>query len=147
MLGMAEPMPVAAAAPWRPPDTFAARLRQLRFALDNVSVEAIAAACGIKDSTWSSWENGRCPRGMDEVVKAIEAGVRLYFEIEVDRNWLMWGTAFGYYSDDPALASGYIPDSPASASPRKRDRLTAITGEGRTPKRNPRPLALGIPSS
>jgi transcriptional regulator with XRE-family HTH domain len=69
---------------WVPTDTFAARLRLIRFQL-GWSVEEASAVCGTKPATWSTWERGASPRGMDAVVRAIVAASG------VDRDWLMWG--------------------------------------------------------
>lgn len=50
-----------------------------------LSVEEISARCGVRTATWSSWERGTAPRGMNRIVKTIAE------ETAVDRDWLMWG--------------------------------------------------------
>ena len=69
---------------WKPEDTFGARLRMLRHHL-GVSVDEIADRCGFRHATWSKWEHGTAPRGMNRVVERIAAVTG------VDREWLMWG--------------------------------------------------------
>jgi transcriptional regulator with XRE-family HTH domain len=70
---------------WVPANTFGQRLRQLRLALGRLSVEEAAALCGLNDKTWSTWENGRHPQRMHEVVNKIAEATN------VDRDWLMYG--------------------------------------------------------
>lgn len=77
---MAEIPPTA----WVPANTFAQRLRQLRHSLD-MTVEEIAEHCGVPAPTWSTWENGRHPRKMHEVVRQIAS------RTHVHRDWLMYG--------------------------------------------------------
>lgn len=69
---------------WVPADTFGDRLRAVRRHL-NLRVEQIAELCEVPLATWSSWEHGRRPRRLDEVVQTIAT------QTGVDRNWLMWG--------------------------------------------------------
>ena len=69
---------------WRPEDEFGLRLRMMRACL-GLSVEEIAARCEVKMATWSSWERGTAPRGMNRIVERIAAATG------VDREWLMWG--------------------------------------------------------
>ena len=69
---------------WIPSDSFAARLVTARQAKGLTQREA-AEQCGLDDGSWSNWENGSKPRGMDEVVRKITDG------LGVDRDWLMWG--------------------------------------------------------
>ena len=69
---------------WRPEDTFGRRLREMRYHL-GLSVEEMAERCGVRTPTWSSWERGTAPRGMNRVVEGIAAVTG------VDRDWLMWG--------------------------------------------------------
>ena len=69
---------------WVPEDTFAGRLLLLRHELGE-STEALAARCGLKHQTWSTWERGSSPRNMSAVVAAISLATG------VDRDWLMWG--------------------------------------------------------
>lgn len=70
---------------WVPADSFANRLRELRRALGRISVEDAATLCGLNDKTWSTWENGRHPQRMHEVVNKIVQATN------VDRDWLMYG--------------------------------------------------------
>ena len=79
---------------WVPEESFATRLRLLRFELGRlrgltrpVSVEEIAEWCDLHPATWSTWENGSSPRQMHAVVAQIAAATG------VDRDWLMWGLA------------------------------------------------------
>ena len=97
---MAEPMRVDTPPLWTPPDTFASRLRQLRYGLGNPTVKEIATACGIPAATWNTWENGKRPQGMNEKVAAIVAGVRETYGVDVNRDWLMWGgTSSAWFTD------------------------------------------------
>lgn len=73
-----------ATSPWVPQDSFGLRLRILRAEL-GLSVDDIAAQCGVASATWSTWERGVRPRGMDLVVQAICENTG------VSREWLMWG--------------------------------------------------------
>lgn len=75
---------VGSSEPFIPPDSFALRLMALRHALKLTQQQA-AARCGLDDGSWSNWENGVTPRGMDIVVGKIVAG------LGADRDWLMWG--------------------------------------------------------
>ncbi len=70
--------------PWVPSDSFALRLVMVRAAL-SLSQEAAAERCGLNEKTWSTWERGRRPRGLDTVVRQIASG------LGVDRGWLMFG--------------------------------------------------------
>ena len=75
---------MAMAAGWRPEDSFGRRLREMRNEL-GLSIEELSARCGIRTPTWSSWERGTAPRGMNRIVESIAV------ETGVDRDWLMWG--------------------------------------------------------
>ena len=79
-----EAVDAAGAQPLIPEDSFALRLVIIRRHL-GLSQEEAAARCGLDDGSWSNWENGTKPRGMDRVVGTIAAG------LNVDRDWLMWG--------------------------------------------------------
>lgn len=70
--------------PLIPRDTFGLRLIMLRHELD-LTVDQISAQCGIASATWSTWENGVRPRGLDDVVRKIVENTG------ADREWLMWG--------------------------------------------------------
>jgi transcriptional regulator with XRE-family HTH domain len=70
--------------PFIPTDTFALRLIAIRKELGLTQAEA-ALRCGFDDGSWSNWENGTRPRGMDVVVEKISSS------LGVDRDWLMWG--------------------------------------------------------
>lgn len=74
-----------ATTPWIPEDSFGTRLIQVRKRLGMTQAE-IAQACDLDDGSWSNWENGSRPRGMDEVVRKIAEN------LNVDRDWLMWGS-------------------------------------------------------
>lgn len=100
-------------AAWVPETTFASRLVLLRHHLGLTQVEA-AAKCGLDDGSWSNWERGGKPRGMDQVVEKIAE------TFNVDRNWLMWGVATmrwitGLPAPDPGQLSfdEYVPTSPS----------------------------------
>lgn len=81
---------------WVPTDSFAARLRLVRFEL-GASVEEICSATKVRPPTWSKWERGAEPRRMGAVVMQISEATG------VDREWLMWGGPLGpstkWYSD------------------------------------------------
>lgn len=68
-------------------DTFASRLRLLRLALDDMSVEEIAKKCDVPAPTWRSWERGALPRDMAQVAARLQASTG------ADRDWLMWGAS------------------------------------------------------
>lgn len=70
---------------WVPEDTFGARLVLVRRELGLTQAQA-ADACGLDDGSWSNWERGARPRGLDEIVAAIVKSLR------VNRDWLMWGS-------------------------------------------------------
>lgn len=70
--------------PYIPEDTFALRLKVVRMSLGLTQSEA-AERCELDDGSWSNWERGKKPRGMDAVVESICRG------LGVDRDWLMWG--------------------------------------------------------
>lgn len=74
--------------PWIPEETFAARLRLIRHALD-LTTEEIGQKVGVPGPTWNTWENGAKPRRMDEKVAQISEA------LGVDRAWLMWGVRTG----------------------------------------------------
>lgn len=67
-----------------PEDTFGLRLIALRTHLQLTQAE-IAARCELDDGSWSNWERGVKPRGMDGIVRKITEA------LGVDRDWLMWG--------------------------------------------------------
>ena len=89
---------------WRPEDEFALRLRMMRARL-GLSVEEISARCGVKMATWSSWERGTAPRGMNRIVERIAAATG------VDRDWLMWGGSLW-----PPSTKWLIPSAPSASS-------------------------------
>ena len=82
-------------APWVPTDTFGMRLVMVR-AQKGLSQEEAAARCGLKASTWATWEkpNGAKPRGLEEVIRKISSG------LGVDRGWLMFGGPLHDYAPD-----------------------------------------------
>lgn len=67
-------------------ETFGDRLLLLRIFHDMCSVASIAKRCGLDDGSWANWESGTKPRDMETVVRKISAA------LNVDKNWLMWGT-------------------------------------------------------
>lgn len=79
------------ASGWVPSETFADRLRAVRKHL-RLDVVEIAPMCGVAVSTWSSWENGARPRGLNDVVQRIAEATRC------SRDWLMWGREVGAQS-------------------------------------------------
>lgn len=71
-------------------ETFAGRLRLLRLALDDISAEDMARRIDVPATTYRSWESGREPRRMGQVVRAIHDATG------VDMSWLMgWGVSPG----------------------------------------------------
>lgn len=103
-----------------PKDSFALRLVMLRHEL-GLSQEQAATICGLKASTWATWENGVKPRGMDEVVGLIAS------QLDCDRGWLMFGghpqgfdgpdTPPGLESTPRACNGDVLPFRPRAASP------------------------------
>ncbi len=86
--------------PWRPEDTFAARLMLVRKHLE-LSQEAIAERCGLDGASWGYWERGGSPQKKDSTVFKIANA------LGVDRDWLMWGgplasTKWSPCEDEPA---------------------------------------------
>lgn len=76
-----------------PFDTFGLRLRIARAHVGDMSIEAAAAACGVKPATWSTWERGvHKPPHLEAIVKAIASG------LDVDEDWLLNG---GPLAPDP----------------------------------------------
>lgn len=67
-----------------PEDSFGIRLVAIRTYLKLTQAE-IAARCDLDDGSWSNWERGAKPRGMDGIVAKISKS------LGVDRDWLMWG--------------------------------------------------------
>lgn len=88
--------------PFIPEDTFGLRLIALRNHLQLTQAE-IAARCGLDDGSWSNWERGAKPRGMDRTVRKISDAMG------VDRDWLMWGGPLRTGSFSPSLASLPVP--------------------------------------
>ena len=82
--------------PFIPEDTFGLRLIALRTHLKLTQAE-IAARCDLDDGSWSNWERGAKPRGMDEIVRKISDA------LGVDRDWLMWGGSLRTGSFSPEL--------------------------------------------
>lgn len=76
-----------AASGWRPTDSFANRLSQVRREMGwNHTTASIE--CGFSRQNWRKWEmEGVRPSNMAEVVEKIHA------RTGVDRIWLMWGDA------------------------------------------------------
>ena len=71
---------------WRPADTFANRLRNMRHDL-GMSVQELAALTdgALSHASLSNWERGARPHKLDEVVDVLAAVTN------VDRDWLLWG--------------------------------------------------------
>lgn len=67
-----------------PVDTFGTRLFIMRKEM-KLTVEAIAALCGVAHPTWTTWENGAKPRDLVGAVQKIAEATGY------DRDWLMWG--------------------------------------------------------
>lgn len=80
----------------------AARLRLIRHELD-LTVEEFAALCGLKVSTYSTWENGARPRDLIQVVSQICTATGY------SREWLMWGD--GGASDYRSVTTGDANDA------------------------------------
>lgn len=96
----------------RPRDSFAIRLVIMRTELGLSQGEA-AERCGLSGPTWSTWERGARPRGMDRVVQQIAKG------LGYDRGWIMFGGPLNEGgpdgpdggSDQGITGSGCIADS------------------------------------
>ena len=91
---------------WIPDDTFGGRLMLLRHQL-GLTTEEIAERCDLKTPTWSTWERGAIPRGMNAVVAKIALATG------VSRNWLMWGGPVGSGLDSPTGLPSASPDQPS----------------------------------
>lgn len=80
-----------AAAAWVPqplvPETFADRLRLLRLADGDQSVQAMATKCGVPTPSWRKWEHGAMPHDLPKIVR------RIHQATGVDMAWLAFGTA------------------------------------------------------
>lgn len=61
---------------WVPASTFGSRLYEGRRVL-GLTVEEAAPRCGVKVSTWSSWERGVSPHNLEEIARKIESGIGL----------------------------------------------------------------------
>jgi len=73
-------------ATWAPDDsTFGARLAMLRQHMRWGNVAEAARQCGLPVESWRNWEEGKRPRDLTEVAKAIadRTGCDVY--------WLVWG--------------------------------------------------------
>lgn len=69
---------------WVPEDTFGARLALVRQHF-GWNVKKAADCCGIPVQNWRSWESGRLPRNLYDVVTTIAE------RTGVDRTWLLGG--------------------------------------------------------
>lgn len=69
---------------WVPPNTFAARLTQLRDYL-GLTIEQIAPLGEVSPATWSNWERGMRPSNLERAVAAISRNTR------ADARWLLTG--------------------------------------------------------
>lgn len=88
--------------PWVPEDDFASRLLLIRRTL-RLTLREAAERCGLNYRTWQTWEEGRRPQNMLEVVSIISNAMG------VDRQWLAWGEAgqsarFSRKLDEPGEA-------------------------------------------
>lgn len=95
------------AEPITPEDSFALRLVIIRHAFELTQAEA-ALRCGLDDGSWSNWERGTKPRGMDRIVEKISDALR------IDRDWLMWGGPLKTGSFASLLESLPMPTSQGS---------------------------------
>lgn len=93
-----EPVGSEPEEPFIPEDTFGLRLVALRTHLKLTQAE-IAARCDLDDGSWSNWERGAKPRGMDQIVRKISDA------LGVDRDWLMWGGSLRTGSFSPELVA------------------------------------------
>lgn len=97
-----------ATATWRPADTLASRLIQIRHEL-GISQREASLRTGVPFGTWQGMELGRDTRGLDRHVLAIVDA------LGVDRDWLMWGSSsgrtawYGRTADIPRQSSGERP--------------------------------------
>jgi hypothetical protein len=86
-----------------PIDTFAVRLVIARHHCGDISQEKAAALCGLKASTWATWERGVRPHNMGAIVSKISNGLAL------PREWLMWGGPLRpetFQGPDPGVRKG-----------------------------------------
>lgn len=99
-VGTSEEPVVPASTVTFPTETFGDRLALLRVHFE-MSVAKIAKVCGLDDGSWSNWEDGTNPRDKESVVRAISLA------LNVDKNWLMWGTP-GCLTVDDVLAKSLV---------------------------------------
>jgi len=114
-----------------PTDTFAVRLIIARHHCGDLSQVEAAARCGLKASTWATWEAGAKPRDQAEVVSRISRGLNL------PREWLAWGGPLRP-EHEPSM-----PGIPLSGS-RTTPTLTLVSGESPATPRTQRDHALAI---
>lgn len=105
--------------PWRPADTFGARLALVRQRL-GLNVTQAAALCGVPQASWHTWERGVQPQRLYDIVDKIVEGTG------VERDWLLGG-------------GNLAPASSASSSVRSR----CITPGGQ--RRHPGEFELPFP--
>ena len=108
-------MTTSQTAPWVPTSTLASRLVLLRHHL-HLSQRAAAEQCGVPFGVWQGMEAGRGTRSVDEHVKRIAAAVN------VDREWLMWGTRRDPDGGD-TMAASWTPLDGVSVPLRRADDL------------------------
>ena len=90
---------------WVPSESFGWRLKLLRADLGLTAHEA-ADLCHISRDTWGSWERGKFPQRMHDVV------VQIADATGVDRGWLMWGArsrCFSTFAEAGALPAPCLP--------------------------------------
>lgn len=105
-----DPMTVQETGSWRPTDSLANRLYLVRRE-KRLSQRAAADLCGITFGEWQSIEDGRSARGLDEKVLAIARN------LDVDRDWLMWGGPLNSSGGPPSPGTGTTRRSPERKSP------------------------------
>lgn len=79
-----------------PFDTFANRLMLARAHAGYITIREAALRTGLGRGAWQKWERGTPPQNMAEVVTIIAR------ELDVDRDWLMWGGPLGSPGDPPS---------------------------------------------
>ncbi len=83
----------------RPADTFAVRLLLSRH-LNEMTISQAAAAAGLNDATWATWESGRRPRDIIDVCTKIANA------LDIDFDWLLLGGPLAGPRGVPAKRTG-----------------------------------------
>jgi transcriptional regulator with XRE-family HTH domain len=92
--------------PWRPEDSFGARLALVRQYLGGWNVARTARRCGIDDQAWRNWEAGRNrPQDYPAVCRRISDA------LGADYVWLMIGGPL-----PPASTKWYLPSGLATVA-------------------------------